>query len=89
LLELVGIAQDAAMWTEAPPQRANYRAWTELICNSLLPGESNKERRGVLKSALESAWTFSNWLTHSTSATWVDAETAQSLIQHAVGMATS
>jgi len=89
LLELVGVAQDAARWTEAPPQRANFRAWTEIICNNLLAGESNKERRGVLKSALESAWTFSNWLTHSKSATWVDAETAQSSLHHAVSMATS
>jgi hypothetical protein len=37
---------------------------------------------------LESAWTFSNWLTHSKSATWGDADMAHSLIQHASGMAT-
>ncbi|MBB4587921.1 gamma-glutamylcyclotransferase (GGCT)/AIG2-like uncharacterized protein YtfP [Rhizobium leguminosarum] len=89
LLELIGVAQDAAMWTETPPQRANFRAWTEIICNDLLPGDTNKERRGALKSALESAWTFSNWLTHAKSATWIDAEMAHSLIQHAIGMATS
>ena len=89
LLQLIGVAQDAAVWTEAPPQRANFRAWTEIICNDLMPGETNKERRGVLKGALESAWTFSNWLTHSKSATWVDAELAHGLIQHAIGMASS
>lgn len=89
LLELIAAAQDAAVWTDAPPQRANFRAWTEIICNDLLRGESNKERRGVLKSALESAWTFSNWLTHSKSATWVDAEIAHSSLQHAIGMATA
>jgi hypothetical protein len=88
LLELIGVAQDAAMWTDTPPQRANFRAWTETICNDLLPGDTNKERRGALKSALESAWTFSNWLTHSKSATWIDADMAHSLIQHASGMAT-
>jgi hypothetical protein len=54
-----------------------------------MPGETNKERRGVLKGALESAWAFSNWLTHSKSATWVDADMAHSLIQHAIGMASS
>jgi hypothetical protein len=27
LLELIGIAQDSAMWTDKPPQRANFRAW--------------------------------------------------------------
>ena len=89
LLELIGAAQDAAVWTDDPPKRANFRAWTEIICNDLLPGDTNKERRGALKSALESAWTFSNWLTHSKSVAWVDADIAQSLIQHAIGMATS
>jgi AIG2-like family len=88
LLELIGVAQDAAKWTDTPPQRANFRAWAEIICNDLLPGETNKERRGTLKGALESAWTFCNWLTHSKSATWFDAEMAHSLIQHASGMAT-
>ena len=89
LLELIGVAQDAATWTDTPPQRANFRAWTEIICNDLLPGDTNKERRGALKGALESAWTFSNWLTHSKSATWIDADMAHSLTQHASGMATS
>jgi hypothetical protein len=89
LLELIGVAQDAAVWTDSPPQRANFRAWMEIICNDLLPGETNKERRGVLKGALESAWTFSNWLTHSKSTTWIDADVAHSLVQHATGMATS
>jgi hypothetical protein len=88
LLELIGVAQDAATWTENPPQRANFRAWTEIICNDLLSGETNKERRGALKGALESAWTFSNWLTHSKSATWIDADMAHSLVQHATGMGT-
>ena len=88
LLELIGVAQDAAIWTDEPPQRANFRAWIEIICNDLLPSDTNKERRGVLKGALESAWTFSNWLTHSKSATWIDADMAHSLLQHATGMAT-
>jgi cation transport regulator ChaC len=77
------------MWTDEPPQRANFRAWVEIICNHLLPSDSNKERRGAIKGALESAWTFSNWLTHSKSATWLDADMAHSLTQHATGMAIS
>ena len=89
LLELIGVAQDAAMWTDAPPQRANFREWMEIICNDLLRGDTNKERRGAIKGALESAWTFTNWLTHSKSASWIDAELAHSLIQHSIGMATS
>jgi hypothetical protein len=89
LLELIGVAQDAAVWTETPPQRANFREWAEIICNALLPGSTNKERRGALKGALDSAWSFSNWLTHSKSASWVDADMAHTLIQHAIGMAAS
>lgn len=89
LLDLIGVAQDAAVWTEAPPQRANFRDWAEIICNALLPGNTNRERRGALKGALDTAWTFSNWLTHAKSATWVDADMAHTLIQHAIGMATS
>jgi gamma-glutamylcyclotransferase (GGCT)/AIG2-like uncharacterized protein YtfP len=89
LLELIGAAQDAAVWTETPPQRANFREWSEIICNAVVPGNSNRERRGALKGALESAWTFSNWLTHAKSATWLDADMARSLIEHAIGMATS
>lgn len=89
LLELIGVAQDAVIWADARPQRANFRAWTEIICNDFLPGGTNKERRGALKGALESAWTFSNWLTHSKSATWIDADMAHSLTRHASGMAIS
>jgi hypothetical protein len=89
LLDLIGVAQDAAVWTETPPQRANFRDWAEIICNALLPGNTNRERRGALKGALDTAWTFSNWLTHAKSATWVDADMAHGLIQHAIVMATS
>ena len=89
LLELIGVAQNAATWTDTPPQRANFRAWAEIICNDLLPGGTNKERRRALKGALDSAWTFSNWLTHSKSASWIDADMAHSLTHHASGMATS
>ena len=89
LLELIGVAQDAAIWTDTPPQRANFREWAEIICNDLLPGDTNKERRRALKGAFESAWTFSNWLTHSKSATWIDADMAHSLTEHASGMAAS
>ena len=89
LLELIGVTQDAAMWTDTPPQRANFREWVEIICNDLRPGDTNKERRRALKGALDSAWTFSNWLTHSKSANWIDADMAHSLTELASGMATS
>ena len=89
LLELIGVAQAAAVWTETTPQRSNFREWSELICNAVVPGNSNREQRGALKGALDSAWTFSNWLTQAKSATWLDADISLTLIQHAIGMATS
>ena len=52
-------------------------------------GKLGDAQVAALKGALESAWTFANWLTHSKSATWVDAELAHGLIQHAISMASS
>lgn len=87
LLSFIAAAQDAAIWTNTPPQRANFRAWTDIIFNDLLPSETNKERRGAIKQTLESAWTFTNWLTHAKAATWLDADMAHALTAQAVNMA--
>jgi len=89
LLGFIGAAQDAVEWTENPPKRADFRAWTEIICNTALPGDTHKERRGLIKSLLEGAWTFTNWLTHAKSATWHDAEAAVMTVDQAVGLAAS
>ena len=89
LLDLIAAVQDAAEWTDTPPKRADFRAWTDVLANSLLPGNGNKERRSHLKDVMGSAWTFVNWLTHAKSATWQDAEIAIAAVQQAVQMATS
>lgn len=90
LLAFVGVIQDVAVWTtEAAPKRADFRAWSELICNVALAGASQKERRHLFKSLLTDAWVFANWLTHAQSATWHDAEAAQTTIEHVLGLATS
>lgn len=90
LLAFVAAAQDVAEWTAgAAPKRADFRAWSELICDTALAGPSQKERRHLLKSSLADAWTFANWLTHAKSATWHDAETAQATTEHVLGMAAS
>jgi hypothetical protein len=90
LLAFVGAAQDVAEWTtEAAPKRADFRAWSELICNAALAGPAQKERRHLFKSLLSDAWVFTNWLTHAQSATWHDAEAAQTTIEHVLGLATS
>ncbi|MBO9589442.1 hypothetical protein [Devosia sp.] len=90
LLAFVAIAQDEHDWaSEERPKRADFKAWAEIICNTALPGDSHKERRQLQKGLLTGAWTFTNWLTHAKSATWHDAETAVSTVEHAIGLATS
>lgn len=87
LLAFVATAQDVAEWTnEAAPKRADFRAWSDLICNALHSGGHQKERRHLLKTLLGEAWTFANWLTHAKSATWRDAEAAHTTTEHGLGM---
>jgi len=90
LLSFTAAAQDIATWSEEEkPKRADFRAWTELIINTILSGPSQKERRHLFKATLMEAWTFANWLTHAQSATWYDAEAAQSITSHAFEGASS
>jgi hypothetical protein len=90
LLAFVGAAQDVAEWTsEGTLKRADFRAWSELICNVALAGADQKERRRLFKSLLAEAWVFANWLTHSQSATWHDAEAAETTVAHVLGLAMS
>lgn len=90
LLAFVSAAQDVTDWAIEPrPKRADFRAWCEVICNAVLEGTSHKERRQLFKSLLSDAWVFTNWLTHAHSATWHDAEAAQTTVEHVLGLATS
>jgi hypothetical protein len=57
--------------------RSDFRTWSGIIADGLLPGSSHQERRGLLKSA-EIAWKFTNWLTHAREAHFNDAEAALS-----------
>ena len=89
LLAFIHAAQDADSWTADPPKRSDFKAWVDLICNAMMAGSKNRERRRLVKTALEEAWTFANWLTHSQSATWLDAEAATNATTYAAEMATS
>ena len=101
LVAFVGAAQDVHEWIsdEAPPQegkprqerpkRGDFRAWADLICNVALPGDSHASRRHLFKTSLNEAWTFTNWLTHVQSATWHDAEAAETTVEHVLGLAMS
>ncbi len=90
LLSFIDAAQNVIKWpVDDPPQRANFRAWTDVIFDTLLGGATHQARRRLLKSQCNEAWTFSNWLTHAKSATWHDAEAAQAAVDHAIGFGVS
>src|ERR1700745_4314403 len=54
-----------------------------------LAGPSQKDRRHLFETLLDSAWGFSNWLTHSKSSKWHDAEAASSVTENAVALCIS
>lgn len=90
LLSFIGAAQDVVEWVEKDaPKRADFRAWTEILCNIMLGGSEQKERRHLIKTLMVECWMFSNWLTHAKKSTWHDAEAAQGIVESTVGMAIS
>lgn len=78
LLSMVRVAQRVieSPGSEPKPKSADFRAWSELIADAVLSGSSHAERRGLLKSSANSAWKFTNWLTHAKEAQFNDAEAA-------------
>ena len=91
LLAFVDAAQTLVPWTsvDEKPKRADLRAWADHICSVTMVGESHKERRHLFKTLLESAWTFTNWLTHSKGSKWYDAEAAVSTTENSISLCTS
>ena len=89
LLSFVHAFQDASEDRENMPQRSNFVAWIDLIYDEIQPGPDNKERRKIVKSGFKEAWIYSNWLTHSQSSNWLDAEMGIKAVTHAVEMALS
>lgn len=91
LLAFIHAAQTVIPWagSEEPPQRSNLKAWVNHICSIVLSGDSHKERRHLFKTLLESAWAFANWLTHTKSSKWHDAEAAVSVTENGVTLCIS
>ncbi|OIQ42810.1 MAG: hypothetical protein BM560_01105 [Roseobacter sp. MedPE-SWde] len=87
LLAFIHAVQGAFEWPDNNLQKSNFVGWADLICDELLPSPANRERRRVFKLALKEAWTYVNWLTHSQSGTWIDAEVATTSVSYALGMA--
>ena len=82
---------DLCVWTTdgEPPKRADLRAWADHICSVALPGASHADRRHLFKTLLESAWKFTNWLTHAKSSKWHDAEAAVAVTENGISLCTS
>ncbi len=91
LLAFVNAAQTVMPWTSAQdtPKKADLNAWADLICSVALSGPSHEHRRHLFKTLLESAWQFTNWLTHTKSSKWHDAEAAVSSTENAISLCTS
>ena len=91
LLAFTAVGQLVAPWTEGsdPPKKNDFKAWVEHICSVISSSRTNKERRDLFKKLLISAWTFANWLTHTKTSRWHDAETATATTEHAVSLCIS
>jgi hypothetical protein len=91
LLAFTAAAQTVLPWTssEATPKKADMKAWTDHICSVIMPGATHEQRRHLFKALLDSAWKFTNWLTHSKGSKWHDAEAGFSVTENAIGLATT
>jgi hypothetical protein len=86
LLAFIDGAQKVFPWSskEPEPKSADFKAWMEHVWNSAFAGATHENRRHLLKALLDSAWKFDNWLTHSKTSTWHDAEAAVSTTENAL-----
>ena len=86
------MAQTVMPWTQA--QEAHEESGPQsvgrvTVCSVALAGDSHKHRRHLFKTLLESAWEFANWLTHTKSSNWHDAEAAFAVTENAIGLCIS
>jgi hypothetical protein len=92
LLAFTSAAQVVMPWPgdeSDKPKQADFKAWVNRLCSVCLAGGTHENRRHLIKTLLDEAWRFANWLTHAKSSTWYDAETATTTVEHAIGLAAS
>jgi hypothetical protein len=92
LLAFTTAAQVVVPWAggdTSKPKQADFKAWVDYVCSTNLAGQTHEHRRHLLKTLLDEAWRFSNWLTHAKASTWYDAEAATTTAEHALGLAAS
>lgn len=74
---------------DEPPQRANFRSWSDLLASALASGASNAHLRSYLKKMSAETWEYVNWLTHARNAIRLDAEIGLKAVEHLVGVFTA
>ena len=90
LITLIHLLQDAVTVANASAlKRSDFLGWAEVMGDTLLSGASQKARRQLVKSAAKSAWEFVNWLTHSKSGHFHDAEAAVAATEHVINLFTT
>lgn len=90
LLSLVHSVQQAIdpPASAAELKQSDFVGWAEAIADTALAGPSQKARRQLLKSSAKATWQFVNWLTHSRSAHFHDAEAALAATEQTLSLFT-
>ncbi len=89
LLSLIHAVQDAVVISAPDLKRSDFVGWGEAIADAILAGSSQKPRRQLLKSSAKATWDFVNWLTHSRSAHFHDAEAALASTEQTLSLFTT
>jgi hypothetical protein len=74
---------------QVPPKKADVKAWTELLANTLAAGESASKLRSYLKKLAVETWEYVSWLTHAKNAARMDAEIGLKAVEHLLGTFTA
>jgi hypothetical protein len=89
LLSLVHSVQDAVAISAPDVKRSDFVGWCDAIADAVLTGPSQKPRRQLLKSSAKATWDFVNWLTHSRSSHFHDAEAALASTEQTLSLYTT
>jgi hypothetical protein len=91
LLTLIHAVQDAIDRPAGAEdlKRSDFLGWADAIADAVLSGASQRARRGLAKSSAKAAWEFANWLTHTRSAHFHDAEAALSSTEQVLNLFTA
>ena len=91
LVSFVGETTSADMVPEGqePPKQSDFKGWTDLLANTLAPGDHSAYLRSYLKKLSVETWAYVNWLTHAKNAIRMDAEIGLKIVEHLLGVFTA